>query len=524
MRFTTLRRCASIASRADRGDEYRERRTFRATGPQAAPRTDSRMSTAVGRFADDSMMAEVPMILPGSQSAVRVDPTRPTARRPVARTRELVLIVLAVVVLLAYAAAVDVGATGRVARGTLMLPAGMAVVFLAAHVVVRRWAPYADPVLLPCAALVNGVGVIFLYRLDLSGPPNAVPSARALLGGLGVRQLAWTAGAVLVFALVLALLRDHRAVSRYAYTFALAGCVLVVIPVLLPARFSEVYGSKLWIRFGGFSIQPGEFAKLALMVFFAYYLVRKREVLALATRRVLGLPVPRGRDLGPVVVVWLASMLVLASQKDLGMALMYFGMFVAMLYIATRRVSWVLIGLVLFAAGSVASYQLYPRLHLRVSIWLHPFADPTGDGYQLVQGLLGLGTGGLFGTGPGTGRPDLVPEVHNDFIIAGIGEEIGLFGLTALLTLYLIIVVRGLRAALMVKDSFGKLLAGGLAFSIGLQVFVIFGGVTDLIPLTGQTTPLLSAGGSSLLATWIAIALLLRISDRARQPPGTAAP
>jgi cell division protein FtsW (lipid II flippase) len=304
----------------------------------------------------------------------------------------------------------------------------------------------------------------------------------------------------------------------------LTGCVLVVIPVLLPARFSEVYGSKLWIRFGGVSVQPGEFAKLALMVFFAYYLVRKREVLAMATRRFLGLPVPRGRDLGPVLMVWLASMLVLASQKDLGMALMYFGMFVAMLYIATQRVSWVLIGVVLFAAGSVASYELYPRLHLRVSIWLHPFADPTGDGYQLVQGLLGLGTGGLFGTGPGNGRPDLVPEVHNDFIIAGIGEEIGLFGLTALLALYLIIVVRGLRTALMVKDSFGKLLAGGLAFSLGLQVFVIVGGVTALIPLTGQTTPLLSAGGSSLLATWIVLAVLLRISDRARHPPGAAAP
>ena len=465
----------------------------------------------------------MPAISHGWQSPERAAVSRPAARRPLARNQELVLIMVAVFALVGYTVAVDAGATGRIGTGSLLLPAGIAVVFLAAHMAVGRWAPHADPVLLPCAALVNGVGVIFLYRLDLAGPADAAPSAAALLGGLGARQLAWTAGAVLVFALVLAFLRDHRVVSRYAYTFALAGCVLVIIPVLLPARYSEVYGSKLWIRFGGFSIQPGEFAKLALMVFFAYYLVRKREVLALASRRVLGLPVPRGRDVGPVLVVWLASMLVLASQKDLGMALMYFGMFVAMLYIATQRVSWVLIGLLLFAAGSVASYQFYPRLHLRVSIWLHPFADPTGDGYQLVQGLLGLGTGGVLGTGPGTGRPDLVPEVHNDFIIAGIGEEIGLFGLTALLALYLIIVVRGLRTALMVKDSFGKLLAAGLAFSLGLQVFVIVGGVTDLIPLTGQTTPLLSAGGSSLLATWIAIAVLLRISDQARQSPGSTA-
>jgi cell division protein FtsW (lipid II flippase) len=202
------------------------------------------------------------------------------------------------------------------------------------------------------------------------------------------------------------------------------------------------------------------------------------------------------------------------------MALMYFGMFVAMLYLATERASWVVIGLLLFAAGSVASYLVYARLQLRVGIWLHPFADPTGDGYQLVQGLLGMGTGGLFGAGPGAGEPTLVPEVHNDFVIAGLGEEIGLFGLTALLSVYLIIVVRGLRAAIEVRDSFGKLLAGGLAFSVGLQVFIIVGGVSKLIPLTGQTTPLLSAGGSSLLANWVLTALLLRVSDQARRPQG----
>jgi cell division protein FtsW (lipid II flippase) len=247
-------------------------------------------------------------------------------------------------------------------------------------------------------------------------------------------------------------------------------------------------------------------------------LVRKREVLALASKRVLGAWVPRGRDLGPVIVVWLASMLVLAGQNDLGMALLYFGTFVAMLYIATQRASWLLIGLLLFAAGSIFFYLFYPRLHLRVSIWLDPFADPLGNGYQLVQGLLGMGTGGLFGSGPGRGLPTLVPEVRNDFIMAGLGEEIGLFGLTALLMLYLVIVIRGLHTALTIRDTFGKLLAGGLAFSLGLQVFVIVGGVTALIPLTGQTTPLLSAGGSSLVATWILIALLLRISNKARTP------
>jgi cell division protein FtsW (lipid II flippase) len=437
-----------------------------------------------------------------------------------ARNAELLLILLALVVITSYSAAVEEGATGTLSRLFWVLPAGVGVVCLGAHVVVRRTAPHADPVILPCASLVNGIGVVFLHRLDLADRGRTV-GGHSVLADLGVRQLGWTVGSVVIFVVALVVIRDHRTVSRYGYTLALAGCLLVIIPVLLPARYSEVYGSKLWIRFGGFSIQPGEFAKVALILFFAYYLVRKREVLALASRRVLGVWVPRGRDLGPVITVWLASMLVLAGQKDLGMALMYFGTFVAMLYIATQRASWLLIGLLLFAAGSVGFYLVYPRLHLRVSIWLDPFADPFGDGYQLVQGLLGLGTGGVFGTGPGRGHPGIVPEVHNDFIMAGLGEEIGLFGLTAILMLYLVIVFRGLRTALMIREPFGKLVSGGLAFSLGLQVFVIVAGVTALIPLTGQTTPLLSAGGSSLAATWILIALLLRISDKARNP-GTA--
>lgn len=459
-------------------------------------------------------------------SLVRADPVAagverppPGARQERSRNAELRVLVLAIVVVAAFAAAVD-AAAAQTLGSFWVLPTGFAVVMLAAHMAVRVLAPYADPMILPCVGLINGVGVVFLHRLDLAAMKAAGQTAYPALSGLGVRQLAWTLGATLCFAGVLALVRDHQVLSRYAYTFGLAGVVLVIIPVLLPARYSEVYGSKLWIKFGWLSVQPGEFAKLALIIFFGYYLVRKREVLALASRRVLGLYLPRGRDLGPVVAVWLVSMLVLASQKDLGMALMYFGMFVAMLYVATERASWVVIGLLLFAAGSVASYLVYARLQLRVGIWLHPFADPTGDGYQLVQGLLGMGTGGLFGAGPGAGEPTLVPEVHNDFVIAGLGEEIGLFGLTALLSVYLIIVVRGLRAAIEVRDSFGKLLAGGLAFSVGLQVFIIVGGVSKLIPLTGQTTPLLSAGGSSLLANWVLTALLLRVSDQARRPQG----
>jgi cell division protein FtsW (lipid II flippase) len=406
----------------------------------------------------------------------------------------------------------------------------LSIIFVAAHLAIRFLAPYADPVLLPAVALINGLGVMFLRRLDLGRAKQDARVDFPVFAGDGFRQLAWTAFAVLVAVGLLVIVRDHRSLSRYAYTLGLTGIVLVLIPAVLPAKFSSINGAKLWIKFGGFQIQPGEFAKLLLLAFFAYYLVRKREVLSLASKRILGIDFPRGRDLGPVVTVWLLSLMVLVFEKDLGTSLMYFGMFVVTLYVATERVSWLIIGLLLFFGGAVLAYVLggtvggpFFSFHQRAEIWLNPFADPHGDGYQLVQALLGLVTGGLFGAGPGSGQPLQVPEVRTDFIFAGMGEEIGLFGLTALLVVYLLIVERGLRAALGVRDSFGKLFAGGLAFTLGLQVFVIVGGVSKLIPLTGQTTPFLSAGGSSLMANWMLIALLLRISDAARRPAGGTA-
>ncbi|WP_244454504.1 FtsW/RodA/SpoVE family cell cycle protein [Micromonospora echinofusca] len=434
----------------------------------------------------------------------------------------------------AYGATVEANLLDTVTPDFWMPAAALTGVFLGLHLVIRWLAPYADPVLLPAVALLNGLGVGFLRRLDLGKATPAEREDLAIFAGIGGRQLAWTLASVVLAAGLLALMRDHRAVSRYAYTLGLAGIVLVMIPAVLPGRFSEINGAKLWIRVGGFSIQPGEFAKLALLVFFAYYLVRKREVLSLASRRFLGIDFPRGRDLGPVVGVWLISLLVLVFEKDLGTSLLYFGMFVVTLYIATERVSWLLIGLVLFFGGAFLAYFLgstiggpFANFYDRAQIWLNPFAEPYDRGYQLVQGLLGLGTGGLFGTGPGGGEPLEVPEVQNDFIFAGMGEEIGLFGLTALLVMYLLIVQRGLRSALAVRDSFGKLLAGGLSFTLGLQVFVIVGGISKLIPLTGQTTPFLSAGGSSLMANWLLIAVLLRVSDAGWRPltgGGTARP
>ncbi|MFG1949744.1 FtsW/RodA/SpoVE family cell cycle protein [Micromonospora sp. NPDC048830] len=453
----------------------------------------------------------------GEQPGVRLARSR--------RNAELSLLLLALVLVAAYGATVEATVLDTVTPDFWVPTAVLAAVFLALHVAIRFLAPFADPALLPAVALLNGIGVGFLRRLDLGRAAPEDRESLAIFAGQGGRQFAWTLAAVVLAAGLLALMRDHRAVSRYAYTLGLAGIVLVMIPAVLPAKYSEIYGAKLWIKVGGFTIQPGEFAKLALLAFFAYYLVRKREVLSLASRRVLGIDFPRGRDLGPVLAVWALSLLVLVFEKDLGTSLLYFGMFVVTLYIATERVSWLLIGLLLFFGGAYLAYVLggtiggpFANFHLRAEIWLDPFAKPYDDGYQLVQGLLGLGSGGLFGSGPGGGEPLEIPEVQNDFIFAGIGEEIGLFGLSALLVVYLLIVERGLRAALAVRDSFGKLLAGGLAFTLGLQVFVIVGGISKLIPLTGQTTPFLSAGGSSLMANWLLIAVLLRVSDAARRP------
>ncbi|WP_229076743.1 FtsW/RodA/SpoVE family cell cycle protein [Actinoplanes sp. DH11] len=451
------------------------------------------------------------------------------------RNAELGLLIFAMLIVAVFGATVEANQFDEI-RMTSWIPAALVgILFLGLHIVVRYTAPFADPVLLPAVALINGIGVGFLRRLDLARAIAQKQPEPGIFAGTGGRQLAWTLASLILAAVLLLVIRDHKIVSRYAYTLGLVGIVLVMIPAVLPSSISEVNGAKLWIRFGSFSIQPGEFAKIALVSFFAYYLVRKREVLSLASRRFLGVDFPRGRDLGPVVTVWLLSLLVLVFEKDLGTALLYFGLFVVTLYVATERASWLIIGLVLFFGGVYVAYLLgasvggpFANFYDRAEVWLDPFElenyERVGGSYQLVQGLLGLGTGGLFGSGPGAGSPGLVPEVRTDFIFAGLGEEIGLFGLSAILVLYLLIVERGMRAGLAVRDSFGKLVAGGLAFTLGLQVFVILGGITGLIPLTGQTTPFLSAGGSSLMANWLLIAMLLRISDAARQPATGAGP
>ncbi|MBA3907188.1 MAG: FtsW/RodA/SpoVE family cell cycle protein, partial [Pseudonocardiales bacterium] len=389
---------------------------------------------------------------------------------------------------------------------------GLALLVLIVHGVLRWRAPYADPVILPIATVLNGIGLVMIHRLDLAHHFNGSTS-------LATRQLLWSAIGVACALAVLIGVRDHRALTRYTYTAMIAGFGLLLLP-LIPGIGREIRGARIWIGLGPLSFQPGEIAKILLALFFAGYLVTSRDSLSLVGRKILGLQLPRGRDLGPILVAWLASLGVLVFESDLGTSLLFFGLFVAVLYVATERTSWIVIGLVLFAAGSVAAWSLFAHVKVRVDIWLHPF-DPSNldTAFQPIQGWFGMASGGLLGTGLGQGRPDLVPFAQSDFIVAAIGEELGLTGLFALLVLYGMLVQRGLRTAIGVRDGFGKLFAAGLAFSVALQVFVVVGGVTRLIPLTGLTAPFLAYGGSSLVSNWVVVALLLRISDSARRPP-----
>ncbi len=385
-----------------------------------------------------------------------------------------------------------------------------------AHLGIRRFAPLADATLLPIATLLNLLGLVMIHRLDIADATRAARQGTMPVEPAFIGQSAWTLLGLTSMVLLLAALRDHRQLQRYTYTSMVLGLALLLMP-LLPVIGAEVNGARLWLHFGDHSFQPGEFAKLFLAVFFAGYLVLKRDSLTQIRVRYRGIGWPRPRDLGPLLVSWFMSVAILVFERDIGMSFLYFGLFIAMLYLATGQRTWLAFGAALFIIGAVAAWTEFGHVQERVEIWLHPFAYATTQGYQVVQSMFGLAGGGMFGTGLGGGFPYLVPFAKSDFILSSLGEELGFVGLAAILVLYAILVQRGLRIALRVRDNFGQLLASGIAVVIGLQTFIVAGGVTRLIPLTGLTTPFLSAGGSSLVANWIAVGLLLRISDTANR-------
>jgi len=392
------------------------------------------------------------------------------------------------------------------------LPVVAATIF---HLVLRFKASDADPIILPIGFILNSLGIAMIYRLDL------VKSVADADRAVSQRQVVWTVIAILLGAAVLWLVRSHLTFRKYIYSSMALGVFLLVLP-LLPVIGNPTSGAYLSVRLGPISFQPGELAKIAFIIFFAGYLTSRREALAVVGRKVLGVRIPPARELGPIVVIWLASLGVLVLQRDLGTSLLYFGLFLVLLYVATGRTFYVLVGLVMFVAGALIASRLMSYVGNRVSAWLDPLNESNyeaiGGSYQLVQSMFGLAHGGLFGTGLGGGLPSIVPLAESDFIISAIGEELGLVGIFALLSLYMVLVARALRIANAHADDFSKLLAVGLGFVIALQCFIVIGGVLRVVPLTGLTTPLMAAGGSSLVANWIIIALLLRLSDTLPKP------
>ncbi len=375
--------------------------------------------------------------------------------------------------------------------------AAMIGIYVVAHLAVRRFAPQADPVLLPLAALLNGVGFITIARLDRD---------------LAQIQAGWTAAGVAAFVVTLVVVRRIRTLERYRYTFLFLGIIAVILP-LLPGIGKTINGARLWVGVGPFNFQPGEAAKVLLVIFFAAYLVDKRELLASGSRRIGKMLLPDPKHLGPLLLAWGVSILIMVQQKDLGSALLFFAVFASMLYVATERGSYLLIGFVLFIGGAGIAYQLFGHVQDRISIWVDPWSVSQGKGFQIVQSMFGFGTGGFSGTGLGLGNPQQIPNAATDFVFSAIGEELGLIGTVAVIVGILLFVGSGFRIAVQSERPFSKLFAAGLTTIIGVQSFVIIGGVTRVIPLTGITLPFISYGGSSLVANFVILALLLRISD-----------
>lgn len=427
------------------------------------------------------------------------------------RGLELSLTTFALAVGIAAVVIVDLTLNNEVTTTLLWPGVAFIVAVLALHLTVRRTAPDADPLIIPLAVLLNSIGIAEIYRIDLSKGEFGWES-------YAVRQLVWATIAIVAAILVLVIVRNHLSFYRYTFISGLGALILLLLP-MLPFIGQEINGARVWIQLGSFSFQPGEVAKILLAIFFAGYLVRNADALSMVGKKVLGIRFPRGRDLGPLVVFWLVAMAVLVFQRDLGTSLLYFGLFLSMLYLATGRIGWIVLGVGLFLVGGLAASQTLSYVGNRFSNWLHPFNDPMGASYQLVQGLFGMANGGMTGTGLGQGYPGDTPESRSDYIFASLGEEIGLVGLFVVLAAYLLLIGRALRIGFAGQDDFGKLLSAGLGFAIALQVFIVVGGITRVIPLTGLTMPFMAAGGSSLVSNWIIVALLLRMSNSVRNKP-----
>jgi len=422
-----------------------------------------------------------------------------------ARRTELGLLILAAIVLTVMLASLELSQGNALSTDMLQLIGGFVVVFSLAHIALCFAAPHADQLMLPVAALLNGIGLVTIHRLDIANDSS-----------LASRQVMWTLVGIVLLIGVLFIVREHRHLSKYSYLLGLLGLILLALPLVWPTSINA--DARIWITLGPFSVQPGEFSKILLLLFFAQLLASKRALFNIAGYRFLGLDFPRLRDLAPILMVWAIAILIMVASNDFGPALLLFSTVLGMVYLATGRASWLLIGVMLVAAGGTAVYQVSAKIQDRVTNFLDPVANYDSTGYQLSQALFGMSWGGVTGTGLGQGHPEIVPVAHSDFILAAVAEELGLVGIAAVLILFALLVTRGFRAALQVRDTYGKLVAGGLSLTIAIQVFVVTAGISALMPMTGLTTPFMSAGGSSLMANYILLGLLLRISHSARRP------
>ncbi|MGF1596637.1 MAG: FtsW/RodA/SpoVE family cell cycle protein [Acidimicrobiales bacterium] len=418
-----------------------------------------------------------------------------------ARNLELGLLVLGTIITVVSYTLLNVGDTTDIRASIAVFFGIVLVLLLGAHVIIRVTAPNADGLLLPLAALLNGLGWVVIARLDQ---------------GLADSQAAWTFIGIGAFSATLLLFRDLRWVAHYRYTLALLGVVLLMLP-LIPGIGVNINGARIWLQVGPFSIQPGEFAKIVLAAFLAGYLVDKRDLMTLSNRRVGPLNIPNLKYFGPLLLAWGVALMVMIAQRDLGSSLLFFTLFLVMIYVATERAAYVVTGLTLFAGGSFLSWQYFSHVQRRVDVWIDPFADPKGAGFQIAEASFALADGGVTGTGLGAGLPTKIPFAATDMIFAAIGEELGLLGATAVLAAFMFFISSGFRVAASAPAPFEKLLAAGLTALLGFQAFIIIGGVLRVLPLTGVTLPFVSYGGSSLISNYIVLALLVRISDSTAQ-------